>query len=48
MIEYMLSYADPTSRENVHAQCQHHEFFSKRGVGYWRRAAIIGWVVSLL
>ncbi|KAB2628346.1 MLO-like protein 13 [Pyrus ussuriensis x Pyrus communis] len=37
---------DPTSRENVHAQCQHHEFFSKRGVGYWRRAAIIGWVIS--
>ncbi|XP_048437678.1 MLO-like protein 13 [Pyrus x bretschneideri] len=38
--------SDPTSHENVHAQRQQQEFFSKRGVGYWRRAAIIGWVIS--
>ncbi|KAM1775522.1 hypothetical protein ACFX12_044746 [Malus domestica] len=38
---------DPTSGGNVHvSQRQHHEFFCKRGVGYWRRAAIIGWVIS--
>ncbi|RXH92168.1 hypothetical protein DVH24_033064 [Malus domestica] len=40
-----ITKSDPTSGGNVHvSQRQHHEFFCKRGVGYWRRAAIIGWV----
>ncbi|CAN6584648.1 unnamed protein product [Malus baccata var. baccata] len=39
--------SDATSGGNVHvSQRQHREFLSKRGVGYWRRAAIIGWVIS--
>ncbi|PQQ20533.1 MLO-like protein 13 [Prunus yedoensis var. nudiflora] len=38
--------ADPTSRRRVRAH--HHEFLKTRGVGYWRKAAVIGWVVSLL
>ncbi|KAM1120516.1 hypothetical protein ACFXTH_044649 [Malus domestica] len=39
--------SDATSGGNVHvSQRQHREFLSKRGVGYWRRAAVIGWVIS--
>ncbi|CAB4298174.1 unnamed protein product [Prunus armeniaca] len=36
--------ADPTSRKRVRAH--HHEFLKTRGVGYWRKAAVIGWVTS--
>ncbi|KAI5356466.1 PREDICTED: MLO [Prunus dulcis] len=36
--------ADPTSRRRVRAH--HHEFLKTRGVGYWRKAAVIGWVTS--
>ncbi|BFG20028.1 hypothetical protein CerSpe_063020 [Prunus speciosa] len=39
--------ADPTSRRRVRAH-HHDEFLKTRGVGYWRKAAVIGWVTSFV
>lgn len=38
-----------TDRSGVaHVSHHHHEFLKERADGYWRRAAIIGWMVSWL
>ncbi|KAF3440640.1 hypothetical protein FNV43_RR18924 [Rhamnella rubrinervis] len=39
-----ISKKDPTTGEQSHAE--HHEIFKQRAVGYWRKAAVISWMMS--
>jgi hypothetical protein len=42
----LIFYADLTRRNNAHAH-DDHEFMKVRAIGYWRKAAVVSWFVSM-
>jgi len=44
MNEFLIFCADPTKITLAH---EHNEFLKQRAQGYWRKAAVVSWMVSL-